>query len=551
MKRRLFLKRTGMAVAGFMAGPALLSSCKPALTASATKFTAFPGLIPDFKAGAEVFDDAIAELRLFGAGPIIPAEAEVSQFGLDDVAEQIIYGAETPAELHAEFERYGSEMIGAAAELAEATSEFPEIEAGSSEYADIAENFSLLKISKSSAVLHASTEVHIPHPERAVVTKTMFAEAEIMYQALQGEFPDVRRQPQNNAELAFAGEQLLGNAELYVGSSEMISSTQEFLPSTGEFVASAAESFLGTKKSLIKDFDKGADFLLAASQNIELSSELYAQGVETFNLGELIVNGAEESSAPHWVKPARLLVGASEVYTRLAKGAPAALEGAETMVQGAQFLVAEAEANAEALDAETLLFGAEQYISGSTMDLGQAEMNQQSGRYLSGAEKLARGKPGGLAEMLTAAVLNVHGAIDYGIGAEGLYVLRTAEGIVSVLPAAEALLTGAEIAGGEAKNAEAEFGAIEMIGGAELMTEGAEMVMTGSGEGVEGVELLAEGEALIAEGGTAEAQGEVMAEQAEQVWSYGSAEVWEGGENLNTGSMELRRGTAEFAIAEK
>jgi hypothetical protein len=552
MKRRLFLKRSGMAAAGILTAPYLLESCTTTGKIGSSKFLTNPASVPDFEKHAFMFDEAVAELRLFGAGPLVPAEAEAYNFGLDDVAEQILTGAEAPAELNAEFAEFGPEMIFAASELAEATQEFPLIESGSSEYLGLAENYSLLKITRSSAILHSAAKATYPHPERESSARQMYAESGIMYKALSAEFAGGKKNAElNNAELRHGAEHLTGNAELYVGGSNMLSGSQEFLFASAELAGSvsnsddvgdfAETSFFGSQAAsaelsggqgpgllaeipnAIAEFSgsfenaesfrltKGADFLLAAANSIELSGAQHEIGSETYNQGELLLGNPEELIAESWIKPAESLMDTSEQYLKIAKGEAAEL-GAERMISGASELLASAETNAEniAEDGETFLWGAEQYIGGTTNFHGSVKYTLGAIQYGHGATLFAKGVGPELAEKLftIGAEVNHHGAENYELGAEVLTSLQTAEGAVDITTAAESMYLGAEKLYGVAESANAETGALEMVEGAELMIVGAEYALKNGPELAEGsIELL-------------------------------------------TGSSELNNGVAEFAAAE-
>lgn len=550
MKRRLFIKRAGMAAAGLFAAPYLFQSCKNISMAgrSASSFPAFPAQIPDFKNYAHMFDEAIAELRLFGAGPIVPGEAEAFSFGLDDVSEQIVSGAEAESEINPEFAEFGPEMIAAASELAEASHEFPFIEDGTAEFEGVAENYGLLKISRSTAILHAATLATFPQPERAPTAKKMYAEAEVMYKALMGGFEGGAENPSlNNAELEYGSEQLLGNAELYVGSSNMLSGTQEFYFSSAELADTLSDSddiagfsnnfatsgqaasaelaegpgILAELPGALAEFaggfafaesfrlTKGADFLLLASNAVELSAEQHDTGLQTFNFGETIVGAAEESVAPTWVGPAESLIDTSEKYLQIAKGEAAEL-GAERMIAGSEELTAEAEFDASELQpsAENFHLGAEQYIGGLTNFYGSVQYDGGALQYAVGAELFAEGISGAEKMFTNGAERTHHGAEDFELGAEVLTTINTAEGAANVLPAAESIYLGAEKLFGIAEAGAAEIGALEMVEGAELMLVGAEVAV---GDG---------------------------------------AELSEGSLELFTGSSELQDGVSEFASAE-
>lgn len=544
MKRRLFIKRSGMAAAGLVAAPYLLESCSGTAGAVSSKqvFISDPASVPDFQKYACMFDEAAAELRLFGAGPLVPAEAEAFNFGLDDVAEQLYSGAEAPAELNAEFAEFGSEMIDAAEGLFESSESFEVIAAGSSEFLGTAENYSLLKVSKSTAVLHSAAQATFPQPEREPRVRDMYAESEIMYQALAGEFEGSET---NNAELRFGAEHLLGNAELYVGSSNMLSGSQEYLFATAELSVNvgnsddllefAQESAAGTQaasaqlggngqinltklktavSNLVSSFKddksfgatKGADFLLAEATSIELSSQQQESGFELFNQGESVVGGAEEQLAEAWIKPSESLIKTSENYLTIAQGEAAEL-GAERMLEGASELLASSETLADDLfiHGETFLWGAEQYIGGTTNFHGSVKYKHGAEQYTLGASLLARGAPSEIAfEMLAeGAEHNLSGSEEFEIGAEALTFIQaegrgdTAEGAVNVGPAAEFIYKGAESLLGIAEQGNAKNSAFEMLAGAERMITGAETAIEDGAELIIGSEELVDGSAEV------------------------------------------------------
>lgn len=480
-----------------------------------------------------MYDSALAELRLFGAGPIIPAEAELFSFGLDGVAEQILNGAEEPGQLSESFAEFSAEMIVAAEGLAEASHEIPLIEGG--EYTAEATTMALLKVGKASNVLLSATKSAFPHPTRVQFSENMTTHSETMYQALAGEFPTTPKMPgTNNAELIHSSEQLMANAELYTGASEMFSSTQEFVPSCAEFadtvgnlddliglaenlgqaaktaetlgIPAAIAEFASTHQTAEElNISTGSDYLLAATQSIALSAELYSGGGGIFQNGEVIYGAAEEISAEAWVPAAETLLFAAERYTNIAQG-QAAVNGAETMVSGAAELYAEAEytvANltpAEVMDgptleagSETLVFGAEQYVGAAVNYQGAVRYGFGATQYWIGAEAFAGGNVGAEKLINTGTIQAEHGGVDYNLGAEVLTAINTPQGVISVYPAAEAYLQGAEKLFAVAVGAEAEQGAELMLVGSELMLQGAELAVLGGAE-------LAEGSAEVEDG---------------------------------------------------
>lgn len=514
----------GLATAGLFTAPFVLESCMSGQMAKS--YPAYPGMVPDFSKYSAMFDASIAELRLYGAGPIIPAEAEASSFGMDDVAEQILTGAEAGAELSEGFELYGAEMVTAAQGIYLASEQFPKIEDNIAELAPTAENDAFLKVSKASAILNMAAEQTAPMPERVPVTAQMYAESEIMVNAIQGESPSTMAwggaSVGNNEHLAEGSEHLWGYSEVYVGASQMVSATQEFafssqefsnsltisksvlalpeIPSLAEVLAQAEVPTLAEMTALatfpalnlISKVHLSADELLASASNAALSAELHVQGLLVYNNGETIVGGETSNGAEFWTKPAMKFVETSEQYAKLAWG-EAAEQGAERMEAGSEVL-AENGGTELVEGSESVLWGAEQYIGGTTNVLGGAQYVKHVGEFIVGAEAFARtSNPEFLAQIEASTPLMYQGAEDYDLGAEVLSEIETPWGAINVLPAANIALVGAEKLASIANPGAAAEGAAEMILGAEFMVMGAETAQQdgsnltlGTGEVVKG-----------------------------------------------------------------
>lgn len=535
MKRRLFLKRSGLAAAGAIVSPVLLEACK-AWPTNPTN----PAAISDFQGFSEMLDASAAELRLYGTGPIIPAEAVSANLGFDDVAEQVISGAESPAEFSVNFAENASEVITANTGLLAAAETFPTIKKGSAEYLGLAEDYALLKNSKASFVLNSAAQAAeldpgpvTPAAEFLIPQQSsseMYTAAEDMYQALSAELS------KNNAELIDGAERLLGNSEAYVGSSQMISATQEFYPGVQDYNLSLAEAVAGAAEfsgsiSASAELNEAADLLFASGENISMSAELQAEGAETFINGQNTMGQMPTTTSESWIAPAASMVATAKGYLPLSLG-DAARSGAELMVTGSESILTSAETNPAGINGDVFFNGVEQFISGTATFTGEHEMHKHAKLYYGAAEKIAGGDMSAEAELLSAAENEVPPTETYTFGAEGLSHIDFPEGIISAYPAAESIYDGAEMLQGIGTTATAEAGAEAMLEGAEAMTAGAELIMQGAAESI-----------------LANSETPATAESAEMN-TNGQSEVFEGNSQLLLGAEQVSSGAAEFVSGE-
>ncbi len=557
MKRRLFLKQGSLAASGLVAVPYLLTSCKPILDIVTEKPPVFTAEMAEgltvLAEGAELMDISIAELRTSGNGELGPAVAEV--FTLGGVAEQIYNQAEVQAEVPVDFAESAAEILDASAEIAQAAPELliesetnPEtLVMRNGGFKDAAEDFAFLKVLKATSILRSASDADPHNAERAIASENMFEAAETFYTSMLGENP-----AEDGIELIESSEHLLAYSEQYVGVCETFSGEAGFILGVENFDEATSEIAAG-------EIGPGAAVLLASSENIALSAEYFAEGVNNLEGTAELLGNSIENTAEELVPFAEFLVSESMEYMDLAKGKAAEI-GAEAMLEGAEQILMDAETDAMEIynGGETFELGAEKFIAGTMSFKAAEKYTHSSERFYQGVEHLAEGLAEGNARLAEAGEMSImmnsgmllSASEDYFMAAEAQEFLATnlnfeagEMGVQDLSGAAAELTEGAEMmeAIPNPRQIEAELGAIETLEGAEWVTYGSievDWATTGS---------------LIAE---AENTGETF-ETLEPQWAaFGSEELnsgnvelpylEDGAESIVTGTGQIHNGAMEF-----
>jgi len=485
MKRRLFLKTGSVGIGGIIAMPTVIYGC-----ATLKPLPQGPSMsVSLFQDGSRLFDSSIAELRLSGSGELASAEAEDPD--LSGIAEQVALGtAAVPAELDSQFAESSTDMLNAANSIAESAPEL--LPLGKGLQAEIADDFALLKVVKASTLL-ASAAMATPQPLRKIsAAEKMISSAEVVHKAIHAS---------SESELIESTEELLAYSEEYVGAAEQYSAEVGFID--------GADTFESAIHQLAENrLTDGVKNLLTATDNIALSSEYYVHGVNNLNAKAEHFGSDLITSAKEFIPYAKKLVASSTLFHKVATGESAEL-GAAEMIQGAEALLAESSSEVENLGigGKTLDIGGDRFIGGEITYNGAENYSAESNIYLKAAENFNnRSSAEAEAEFIqdTAELLYPASEIFY-YGAEALNNITFTEGVESLIPAAEHILAGSELLQSEAENAEALFGA-------ENMVEGAAEALFGASESAENPSKLLE----------------------------------KGAGNIETGTLNLMNGAAEF-----
>ena len=455
MKRRLFLKTGTVGAAGIIAIPTMLYGCSIVDGGYPTGPAAGISL---FQENAELFDSAIAELRLQGSGNLASAEAE--DVDLAGLSEQIAERqAAVPAELAEEFAESSTQMLAATTALAASVPEMSFPLAGA-EQAEMAEDFALLKVWKASTLL-ASAAAETPHPIRKVhAAEKMVESAEFVHSSINA-----------NAESEFinATGELNAHAEEYVGSAEAWSAAEGFELGVHNYGESARK--FARKRHL----DGGKD-LLTSSDNIALSTGYFAEGIDNLNAEAEYFNSHILTSSAEMIPFSAELVAESEIFQHLAQGESAEM-GADKMVDGATEIYNDAESNVTKIGrgGAELDLGADQFIAGTVTFVSAGNYTNNAFRYMRAAEDLAFGGWPARAEKAIeiSTELMVPNSEHFYAGSEALQAVELTGGVESLVPALSEVLEGAEFMAETARSIESEIGAAEALSGAEMAEEGA------------------------------------------------------------------------------
>lgn len=389
---------------------------------------------------------AIAELRTAGNGTLGAAEAESFDaeqsdvFNLVQVSEQIYNQAEAQAEIPIDFAESAQELIDASSEMLEWA---PELTPLSTEISsEVAEDFAFLKVLKSSAVLESAAGIDPYNKSRSAEAVEMIDAAMEVYESLESDRPC-----RNDAEFIEGVEKLTAYSERYVGVSERFSGQEAFELAALTLGDAVSELHRGTQGDA-EAFSEGAGILFAASENVYLSSEYYAEGEWNLETASGLLEEPFSFDAADLVPFAELIIAESQSLENSAQGGSAEV-GAAEMISGAEFIFSEAIEGGALLDiafgGETLELGAEQYIAGSLAFEAGGHTNDNAGSYLLAAESIEQFNGGNSSdheslELSSAELLQA--SEDYYVAAEALEFIS---GEYFVIETPEIIESGPEI----------------------------------------------------------------------------------------------------------